>query len=125
MMIITHEKPIMSDAQYRALQAVDNRAGAVDVVRFRDCSVTTLLAMSAHPRRRNPGHLAWVVVQWGKVQKGKRTVRAITHATLTPAGINALDAERARRARAETSTRSITRDADPFALLPAAPALPF
>lgn len=123
--IYVEERPLMSDAQFRALQAVDQRAGAVDVLRWRDCSITTLLSM-AGLLGRTFKHAPWVTVQYTNIQKGKRLVRTLTHATLTPTGINALDAERTRRERkaahdarmaALTTPRSITHRADPFALV--------
>ncbi len=126
MYLYTPEKPLMSDTQFAALTAVDQRAGAVDVERWRDCNVTTLRSMAGKLGKKFR-HAPWVTLQ----TEG----REIIGGRLTVTGINALDAERTRRTRqaeyerrlaVHTQPRPITRLADPFALVGAgADTIPF
>lgn len=127
--IYTPEKPLMSDAQFAALAAVDHRAGAVTVERFEDCNLTTLRSMASVLGRRRRRHAPWVTLVTAP------GTREIIGGQLTTTGINAYDAERARRARkadfearvaVHTRPRSITTQADPFALVGArADPIPF
>jgi hypothetical protein len=114
-------KPIMSDAQYRALTSVMNRDGAGDLVRYLDGSVSTLIAMTRPGRR-------WVTLEWDIVD-GRRQ---IVGATVRNAGHSAYAAETTRRAEQATrdarhaeivgtpsttpAPRGITAQVDPFAL---------
>lgn len=132
--IYVPQKPLMSDAQFAALAAVDQRQGSVTVERFKDCNLTTLRSMASQlgrpaTRRR---HAPWVTLMFegGTLIRGQMIGAEVVGAELTPAGIEAYDAERARRARkaafearleVHTQPRSITYQADAFALVGARP----
>lgn len=130
-------KPEMTDAQFRAVSAVEQR-GADNVVRFRDTrTVATLIAM-AKPAR------GWVALVWATVDNQRRIVSA----TLTEKGRKVYAREVTRRGDAVEQQRqldkilalrpavapqgplaSLTADADPFALIatgrPAEAPIPF
>lgn len=93
--MIVDTKPEMSDRQFATARAVIERDGA-SAVRFRDCSVSTLLAM-AKPARQ------WATLVWDF--DGSK--RYISHAELTGKGRKVYEREAARRAAVIAQQRTL------------------
>jgi hypothetical protein len=90
-------KPEMSDRQFATARAVVERDGE-SAVRFRDCSVSTLIAM-ARPAR------AWATLVWD--HDGSK--RYISHAELTEKGRKVFAREQARRAAVADQQRKLDK----------------
>lgn len=88
-------KPEMSDRQFATARAVVERHGD-SAVRFRDCSVSTLIAM-ARPAR------GWAELRFD----WDGNTRYISHAELTPKGRRVYEREAARRAAAIAQQRTL------------------
>jgi hypothetical protein len=102
----------VSDAQFRAFEAVERRADeARSVLRFVDGSSSTLIAMM---RRK------WVTLTWGDVDG----IRGITSAQMTHAGRKVYADEKTKREQAAAreavlagKTTLAVRTVDPWAIV--------
>lgn len=90
-------KPEMSDRQYATAERVIGRSGD-SAVRFRDCSVSTLIAM-AKPAR------GWAELRFD----WDGNTRYVSHAELTAKGRKVFERERIRREAALAHERTIER----------------
>lgn len=101
-------KPFMSNAQYDTLSRVA-AAGTSEVVRFEDCSISTVLAM-AKPSVRWVDKLTYTWVTRINRRTGReQLVKVLTGAEVTATGWRYFEAERARRAQVRALDATLAR----------------